>query len=831
LSKTLLPEEIGPCPWRSLAARVEADAASFLGCLGQIDHAQAKTDLMAALDAAQKKYPQVVVWTVSDRRRITLVPPDHWLLLQDSRPFRAGLRIIRNGPHEHVEAIAVSDSYIACFPPRCPETALDAELEIDRHAEQDETLFGKLRFLRSMPAFATTIKCPPADSLVLLTNGRGGMARLRVDLGRIESKYDCALGANLHPEVPVDRHVFVKRLRLWIAADGFITALNLINLTSLQIGQPAVWTFLAEAGDSRTVELQMTADMPEGSNTTVFRFERVRTASPMDLPARFAVRLTARVDLEDRNFHAETHRNGGADAHFSQHCHMLESEIGFAFTPAADRQLRAYSNIGVFHPEPEWSQGVPHPIEQSRGQTGSGDCYSPGWFDLPMLSNQCVTLALSAEIPPPSFEVLEQCGPRRLAQDQLALTRAGFSQNDSFGQRLALAARAFVARRGSGRTIIAGYPWFLDWGRDTFISARGLVAAGMVAEVAEILVTFGRFEQNGTMPNTIHGDNASNRDTSDAPLWYGVVCEEASEHLHAGLYEIVVDTAGRRVADVLRDIALGYIKGTPNGIRMDPASALIWSPAHFTWMDTNYPACTPREGYPVEIQVLWIRLLRQLQRLGVRSGAETWEALAHRAEESLRKYFWLEAQGYVADLLLARPGEAAAVAVRDNALRSNFLFAIAFGLFTGTQAQRAVQAAGKYLLVPGALRSLAPLPVSPPLPLYGADGRALNNPLEPYWSRYAGDEDTQRKPAYHNGTAWTWMLPTGCEALAKAWDMAPPAVAAARATLGSMEHLLLTDCLGQLPEILDGDEPHQPRGCDAQAWSALEALRVWKWLP
>ncbi|MGO8700672.1 MAG: amylo-alpha-1,6-glucosidase [Limisphaerales bacterium] len=830
LSKVLLPEEIGPCAWRSLAARVEADAASFLGCLGQIDRVQAKTDLLAALDAAQGKYPQVVVWTISDQRRISLVPPDHWLLLQDSRPFRAGLRMIHNGPHEHVEAIAVRDGYIACFPPRCPETALDAELEIDRHAERDETLVGKVRFLRSMPAFAATIKCPPADSLMLLTNGRGGMARLRVDLGRIESKYDCALGANSHPEFPVDRHVFVKRLRLWIAADGFITALNLVNLASLQIGQPAVWTFLAEAGDSRTVELQMTADMPEGSNTTVFRFERVLTASPTDLPARFAVRLTARVDLEDRNFHAETHRNGGADAHFSQHCHMLEREIGFAFTPAADRQLRAYSNIGVFHPEPEWSEGVPHPIEQSRGQTGAGDCYSPGWFDLPMLSNQGATLALSAEMPPPAFDVLEQCGPAHLAQDQLALTRAGFPETDSFGQRLALAARAFVARRGTGRTIIAGYPWFLDWGRDTFISARGLVAAGMVAEVAEILVTFGRFEENGTMPNTIHGDNASNRDTSDAPLWYGIVCEEASEHLHASLYEMVVDTPGRRVADVLRDIALGYAKGTPNGIRMDPASGLIWSPAHFTWMDTNYPACTPREGYPVEIQVLWIRLLRQLQRLGVPSGAEAWEALANRAEESLRKYFWLEAEGYVADLLVARRGESAAVAVRDNALRSNYLFAIAFGFFTGTQAQRAVQAAGKYLLVPGALRSLAPLPVSPPLPLYGADGRALNNPREPYWGRYAGDEDTQRKPAYHNGTAWTWMLPTGCEALARAWDQARPAVAAARATLGSMEHLLLTDCLGQLPEILDGDEPHQPRGCDAQAWSALEALRVWKWL-
>jgi glycogen debranching enzyme len=110
------------------------------------------------------------------------------------------------------------------------------------------------------------------------------------------------------------------------------------------------------------------------------------------------------------------------------------------------------------------------------------------------------------------------------------------------------------------------------------------------------------------------------------------------------------------------------------------------------------------------------------------------------------------------------------------------------------------------------------------------DGRPLNNPREPYWGRYEGDEDTRRKPAYHNGTAWPWVLPTGCEALVKAWDSAPAALAAAKGCLGSMESLLVTDCLGQLPEILDGDAPHQARGCDAQAWSVLEALRVWKLL-
>ena len=128
---------------------------------------------------------------------------------------------------------------------------------------------------------------PPPASLVLLTNGRGGMARLCVDLGNINSKYDCALGANLHPEFPVDRHVLVKRIRVWVCADGFITALNLQNLASFQIGQPAVWNFVADAGDGRTVEIQLTAGMLENWNTTLFTFAR----TARDKAGRFAAAI------------------------------------------------------------------------------------------------------------------------------------------------------------------------------------------------------------------------------------------------------------------------------------------------------------------------------------------------------------------------------------------------------------------------------------------------------------------------------------------------------------------------------------------------------------
>src|SRR5205085_12361858 len=189
-------------------------------------------------------------------------------------------------------------------------------------------------------------------------------------------------------------------------------------------------------------------------------------------------------------------------------------------------------------------------------------------------------------------------------------------------------------------TVVAGYPWFLDWGRDTFICARGLLAAGMNQEVQQLLLTFARFERDGTLPNTIFGEDASNRDTSDAPLWFGLVCEELGTDL-----ELLSLAPGRNLRNVLESIARNYIKGTPNGIRMDPASGLIWSPSHFTWMDTNYPACTPREGYPIEIQALWIRLLRQLAR--VKSDEKNkWEKLAAQAQSSLEKLFWLESKGY-----------------------------------------------------------------------------------------------------------------------------------------------------------------------------------------
>jgi predicted glycogen debranching enzyme len=847
LNQAVPIEAMDGLDWQWLAAQIDSSPKHFLAAIATFGAAAPGANLkdILTLISSQTAPPSVIVWTLADARRLTPVPAGHWLLVEDSVPFRAALE----GPSANagevwqpwmpvrVQSIPSGDKYVAAFAP--PQLAGTAQLTLSRPAATLKRLSATVRFLTAEPIVKLPARAVPApEDMVLLTNDIGGMARLCVDLGRINSKYDCALGANLNPEVPVDRHVFIKRIRVWVNADGFLSALDYKSLVAFRPGTPAVWDFVANAGDGRTVEIQLRAEMVPGKNTTVFHFTRPteELALGKQLPADADVRLTVRADIEDRNFHSETRRNGGADFHFHSNTRELKDSLaqtnkdktrktstkplpGFEFTPAADRQLRIFADAGVYHPQPEWCENIPHPVEQTRGQVGSGDAYSPGWFELPLAKGAQVQLVATAEIN--TAPVLPSPPLPRTAEVA-----------DSFESQLVRAARQFVVRRNEGKTVIAGYPWFLDWGRDSLICARGLLAAGMVEEVRQLLLTFAKFEDHGTLPNTIHGNDVSNRDTSDAPLWFAVVCEElaAARRTKAGaFFDTKVNDQGRTLREVLTSIAQNYQRGTPNGIHMDPDSALIWSPSHFTWMDTNYPAGTPREGYPVEIQALWIRLLRLLGQISGTVDAKRWNELADHARASFDHLFWVESAGWFADVLLGGPRVIARDAVVDGALRSNCLFAISLGLVSGERAKRCVEAAQKYLVVPGALRTLAPLPVSVPLAIY-RDGQLLNDPSNPYWPRYEGDEDTRRKPAYHNGTAWTWTFPTFCEALARAWDQSPAAIAAAKSYLGSAEALLNTGCLGQLPEILDGDFPHTQRGCDAQAWGATETLRVWKWL-
>ncbi|MBW2605773.1 MAG: glycogen debranching protein, partial [Deltaproteobacteria bacterium] len=272
-------------------------------------------------------------------------------------------------------------------------------------------------------------------------------------------------------------------------------------------------------------------------------------------------------------------------------------------------------------------------------------------------------------------------------------------------------------------------------------------------------------------------------------------------------------------------IASSMIATTPNGIRMDPKSCLLFSPAHFTWMDTNHPAGTPREGYPIEIQALWFAALSFLARIDAGSNSKDWAKIAEQVQASILDLFYLKKEGYLSDCLHAHADTPAHRAKPDDALRPNQLLAVTLGAVTDTSVIRKVVAACEELLIPGAIRSLADRKVRSPLEIVH-HGKVLNNPEHPYQGKYKGDEDTKRKPAYHNGTAWTWLFPSFCEAWVSAYgDRGKPA---ARAWLASSIRLISRGCVGHVPEILDGDFPHIHRGCDAQAWGVSELLRVWE---
>jgi starch synthase (maltosyl-transferring) len=805
LSLSLPHEALGPVAFDELARLVAEDPVRFLACLEQLRAEDTRVDLLAAIRAAREKggYANVVRVRAEDHTRVTLVPPGHFILFEDAHPFEANISL--PSQELHLRSTPIGALHVVALGPDAHDVEHDVPVRVARFGRPGSELKLSLRRLSAEPR----VTSGGANDLLLLSNGRGAMARFYTNLGHVRSKYDCLLGANLDADLPVNRHVAIKRVRAWVNADGFITPLDGKNLSRVEPGAPAQLCFLANAGEGRRVAVTLTLALLPDQNVLAIQLAR-QESEQHALLAEQRVSVTLRFDLEDRDFHQETTHTESLAAHFA--ASVSDDAHGFRFAPHEARVLSVATDRGEYHRGPEWSFAIEHDLDRERGQAAHGAAFSPGWFELPLLAGKPVTLtaALATQAEPQAVE--QALRPRATASDPslLAVLRS--------------AVQAFVVKRGSGRTVIAGYPWFLDWGRDTFVAARGLIAAGLHADVRAMLLTYAALERDGTLPNYLAGAGEGSRETSDAPFWFSLACEELAREVGPSLYSERASD-GRNLREVLVSIAEGLLSGTSNGVHVDRDSGLVFSPPHFTWMDTNYPAGTPREGYPIELAAMWLCLLRQLARNGVASlggqPTEHWVALVQGSLD----LFWREEHGFFSDTLHAQSGTPARAAQPDDHLRPNQLLAVSLGLVVGERAERAVDAATRFLLVPGALRTLAPRPVHVALPIRGVQGALLNDPSAPYWGHYVGDEDTRRKPAYHNGTAWPWWLATYCEALAAAYPGDARARVAALAILGSCARLLSSGCLHQLAEILDGDAPHQERGCDAQAWSVSETLR------
>jgi predicted glycogen debranching enzyme len=611
-----------------------------------------------------------------------------------------------------------------------------------------------------------------------------------------------------------------SRCRGWLVFQGYSQALNTDCLEAFDVNDETggTWRYHIPTGQGEDVLVILGLKMIPGENSvelTLYRRPAAKAAGRLEDSR--PVQIILRPDIENRNFHQTTKAYLGPEDDWPRK--ITCSPNAFQFIPDADHCLRMQISHGEFIPEPEWQYMVHRAVDADRGLDPNSDLFSPGYFIATLKGDQQVRLTANVLPNPEAAPTENNPRPRQPANpDETDATGWGTPR-----EILTRALDDFVVQRGKLKSVIAGYPWFLDWGRDALIFVRGLIAAAKLDDARMILKQFGRFEQQGTLPNMIHGNDAGNRDTSDAPLWFIRTCGELIEAEAADVF-LEEACGGRTIRQILLSIGQSFMTHTPNGIYMDPDTGLIFSPVHFTWMDTDHPAGTPRQGYPIEIQALWYAALQILAAVDREENRAQWRQLSATVQSSILDLFWSDNLGFLSDCLHASPGQSAGEAVADDALRPNQLLAITLGAVDDPQICRRILASCEELLVPGGIRSLADRRVDHPIEIVHRN-QALNDPFRPYQGIYAGDEDTRRKPAYHNGTAWTWPFPSFCEAWAICYGSAGRN--ASLAWLSSGVRLLESGCLGHIPEIMDGNAPHTPRGCDAQAWGASELLRVW----
>jgi predicted glycogen debranching enzyme len=449
-----------------------------------------------------------------------------------------------------------------------------------------------------------------------------------------------------------------------------------------------------------------------------------------------------------------------------------------------------------------WYRDFEYEVERERGLDWKEDLYNPGVLRLRLRPGEplhviAATRAIAAQRAAGMVE--EEVGRR-------AALRAPLAEYGPVAVRLAQAADQFVVRRGEGgETVIAGYPWFEDWGRDTMIALPGLaLTTGRFETARRILATFAGVVDQGMLPNRFPDwGTTPEYNTVDATLWFFVAAWrylEATKDL---------SFLGKELLPVFRDIIDWHRRGTRYGIKVDDDGLLrAGQPGvQLTWMDAKVGdwVVTPRIGKPVEIQALWYNALRITEALcretRQTAQARDYAAWAEQAQATFEREFWYEDGGYLYDVVNGDN--------RDAALRPNQVFALSlpFPLVTGEHAERVIAVVEEQLLTPLGLRSLAPFEAY-------------------YFGQYGGDV-WHRDGAYHQGTVWPWLIGPYVDAVLRVRGGGDAAKAAIRTRLQPLVEHLGEAGLGSISEIADADPPYRPNGCPAQAWSVAELLRAW----
>lgn len=471
---------------------------------------------------------------------------------------------------------------------------------------------------------------------------------------------------------------------------------------------------------------------------------------------------------------------------------------------------------GEFTQDMDWWYAMHYRRDRERGQQHSEDVWACGSYNVSFQGDRRVTLVAQAtqgwQRPGPmDFDIDDLMQARRNRRRELVLLA---DTQDEDEEALVMAADQFIVNRHLGEetakdsaTILAGYHWFADWGRDTFIALPGLLLhTGRHGEAKDVLVTFARVVDKGQIPNRFDDYNGPPHYNSvDASLWF----------VNAA-YQYLQVTDDRKTYDEilypkLAEIVRYYQEGTRDQIHADSDGLILAgdSDTQLTWMDArcNGVSFTPRYGKAVEINALWVNALNILAETTLdETEAETYLNMAKKVQRSFMELFWNEANQCLNDCVYPDGGV-------DQGIRPNQIFAVSlpFSSLKKKQQKSVVETVREHLLTPFGLRSLSP-----------RDSR--------YQGHYGG-EQFQRDGAYHQGTVWAFLMGPFIEAYLKANNFTKKAkTQAAQIVEPLLEHLQQSGCLGSINEIFDGDWPHEPKGCIAQAWSVAELLRCKKLL-
>jgi predicted glycogen debranching enzyme len=632
----------------------------------------------------------------------------------------------------------------------------------------------------------------------LVTNGLGGYACGTI-AGANTRRYHAFLMASLNP--PVERTLLVAKIdvsaeylgrRYPLSANEFaggaIDPSGFIHIESfaVQDGIPTWRYALADA------VLEQRILMAPLANVSYLCMELKRASGPV------------RIEFKPMVTYRELHNQGRGARPFE-----VQDEGGScterAFAGA--RPLTLCINAGTYSAVNEWYWNFWHREEAARGLDALEDLFVPGTFaaDLTAAEPLVLTARTGTDAPPPWAKVLAAQSTQS-RHERAVLPKSA----PPWVGTLATASGQFIVRRGeksaAGSSIIAGYPWFADWGRDAMIALPGLTTAMRRYDTAaDILRTYAGFVDRGMLPNCFpdHGA-APEYNTADATLW---------------LYHALDDyLAAHRDPDLVRDlfptlmtIIHAHVEGTRYGIHVDPNDGLLRAGEpgiQLTWMDAKHGdrVFTPRIGKPVEINALWLNALDVAARLAGRVGnageKRHCENLLSRAGAGFAR-FWNAELGCLFDVIDVDGGVSVDASVRPNQI---FAVSLPYAALPEAKMRAVVESCARELLTSYGLRSLSP-----------------QDPK--YLGAYQGDP-WQRDAAYHQGTVWSWLLGPFARAHYRVYGDA----LRAQSFLAPIAQHLAAACVGSVSEIFDGDAPHIARGCFAQAWSVAEILRSWIYL-